>query len=147
MFIKNNPKDKIYIELIDLAFEICEEFVLVVRDDITKADNVEKVLAKLQSSLKEVKQQFKWPGTVYLGERPVFVYYYNTDDHAKEVLKEVSNSLHDWIQPNLPEDLSFIKNSKPWLINTSHEKESYIRTNDEKEINRIQRIKGLEIRL
>ena len=108
-------------------------------------NNVEKVLAKLQSSLKEVKQQFKWPGTVYFGERPVFVYYYNTDDHAKEVLKEVSNSLHDWIHPKLPEDLSFIKNSKPWLINTSHEKESYILTNDEEEINRIQKIKGLEI--
>ncbi|WP_051542204.1 hypothetical protein [Clostridium lundense] len=118
MFIENNPKD-----------------------------NVNNVLETLRPSLKEVKQQSEWPGTIYLGEQPVFVYYYNTDNHAKEVLKQVSNSLHDWLQPNLPEDLSFIKNSKPWLINTSHENGSYILTDDDEEINRIRKINGLIIRL
>ena len=36
MFIETNPKDKIYRDLIDLAFEICEEFILVVRHDISE---------------------------------------------------------------------------------------------------------------
>jgi len=140
-------EDKIYRDLIDLAFEICEEFVLVVRHDISKNDNIYNILWELQYSLKEVKEQFEWPGTIYGGEQPVLVYYYNTDKHAKETLKQASNSLHDWVQPNLPEDLSFIKNHVPWLINTSHEYESYIKTEDEGEINKIIKIKGLRIRL
>ena len=28
MFIESNPKDKVYRDLIDLVFEICDEFVL-----------------------------------------------------------------------------------------------------------------------
>lgn len=47
---------------------------------------------------------------------------------AREILKSVTNSLHSWVHPDLPEDLSFIKDVKPWLINTSHEFESRIIT-------------------
>ncbi|SPF55746.1 conserved hypothetical protein [Candidatus Desulfosporosinus infrequens] len=101
----------------------------------------------MQYSLKEVKEQFEWPGTIYGGKQPVLVYYYDTDKQAKETLKQASNSVHDWVQPNLPEDLSFIKNHVPWLINTSHEYESYIETEDEEEISKIIKIKGLKIRL
>ncbi|MBZ9637768.1 stage III sporulation protein AH [Clostridium sp. FP1] len=147
MFIETNPREKIYRDLIDLAFEVCNEFVLVVRINMDINTNINYVLEKLQPSLKEVKEQFEWPGTIYGGEQPALVYYYNTDNHAKEILKQVSNSLHDWVQPNLPEDLSFIKNHKPWLINTSHEYESYFETKDEEEISKIIKIKGLKVRL
>ena len=68
-------------------------------------------------------------------------------NHAKKILKQASNSLHDWIQPNLPEDLSFIKNHKPWLINTSHEYESYIETEEEYEIDKIIKIEDFKVRL
>ena len=147
MFIETNPTDMTYRDLIDLAFEICDEFILVVRNNLDKTNNLYNVLWELQYSLKEVKEQFEWPGTIYCGEQPVLVYYYDTDNHAKEILKQASNSLHDWVQPNLPEDLSFIKNHVPWLINTSHEYESYIETNDREEIDKISKIKGLKIRL
>lgn len=147
MFIETNPKDMTYRDLIDLACEICDEFVLVVRNDVSKTDNIYNILWELQCSLKEVKEQFEWPGTIYGGEQPVLVYYYNTDNHAKEILKKASYSLHDWVQPNLPEDLSFIKNHVPWLINTSHEHESYIETKDKEEIDKLLKIKGLKIRL
>jgi hypothetical protein len=73
----------------------------------------------------------------------VFKCTVNTDNHANEILKQVSNSLHGWVQPNLPEDLSFIKNHTPWLIDTSHEYESYIENEDEEEIYKILKIKGL----
>lgn len=147
MFIETNPKERIYRDLIDLAFEICNEFVLVIRNDTSINANVNHVLEKLQPSLKEVKEQFEWPGTIYCGEQPALVYYYNTDNHAKEILKQMSNSLHDWVQPNLPEDLSFIKDHKPWLINISHEYESYIVTEDKEEIDKIIKIKGIQVRL
>jgi len=36
----------------------------------------------------------------------------------------------------------YIKNYKTWLINTSHEYESYIETEDDEGINKIRKIKG-----
>ena len=75
------------------------------------------------------------------------VYYYNTDEHAMETIKKVSNSLQDWVHPDLPEDLSFIKHNKNWLTNTSHEHESYILTDDRDEIDKIIKIEGLEVKL
>ena len=107
MFIAGNPKDEVYKDIIDVAFEICDEFILVVRDDIGKTNNINHVLEKLQSSLKEVWKQSEWPGTICCSE--ALVYYYNINNKAKEVLKQVSNSLHEWLQQNLPEDLSFVK--------------------------------------
>ena len=144
MFIETNPKDKVYRDLIDLAFEVCDEFVLVVRDDIFSNQNVDYLLEELSSSIKEIRRQFYWPGT-YCSSMST-VYYYYTDEHAIEVIKKVSNSLHDWVHPDLPEDLSFIKNGTPWLINTSHEFESYIITENKEEIDKITQIKGLNIR-
>ncbi|MBU3144945.1 hypothetical protein [Clostridium sp. CF012] len=63
-----------------------------------------------------------------------------------EIIKKVSNSLHDWVHPDLPEDLSFIKHNKDWLTNTSHEQESYILTDDKEEIDKIIKIEGLKVR-
>lgn len=147
MFITSNPKDKIYRDLMDLAFDICDEFILVVRNDLYFNQNVDYLLEELKSSLKEVKDQYEWPGTFLAGGTPAKVYYYNTDYHSKKILKQVSSSLHDWVEPYLPEDLSFIKNHKPWLINTSHEYESYIETEDEEEIDKIIKIQGLKVRI
>jgi len=141
----HNPKGIVYNELIDLAFEICDEFILVVRNELKLNVNANQVLKKLQPSFKKVKEQFEWPGTMCFGEKPAKVHYYNTDNYAKEILKYESNSLHDWVQPNLPEDLSFIKNNHPWLVNTSHENESYILTENKKEIDKIMKIEGLKV--
>ncbi len=99
MFIENNPENKVYRDLIDLAFDICDEFILVVRRDIDISDNMDNVLEKLKPFLKEVKEQFEWPGTITLCEQPALVYYYSTDNNAKEILKQTSNSLHEWLQP------------------------------------------------
>ncbi|KFN04094.1 hypothetical protein [Bacillus clarus] len=73
------------------------------------------------------------------------MYFYYADDNAKNVLKELSNSLYEWVFPDLPEDLSFFKSGKEWLITCSHEKESFIKTEDKKEIERVLNIPGLKV--
>lgn len=147
MFIENDPKDNAYGDLIDLAFEVCDTFILVVRKSIFFNQNTDYLLEELESSLKEVKEQYEWPGTLLAGGKPAKVYYYNTDINARIIIKTVTNSLHSWVHPDLPEDLSFIKNGTPWLINTSHEFESYINTENKEEIDKITQIKGLNVRL
>jgi hypothetical protein len=98
----------------------------------------------LSGSLIRVKEQSEWPGTILRGDT-AFVNYYWTNDEAKRIIKDVSTSLYFWTHPNLPEDLSFIKHGKPWLINTAHENQCSIETEDEHEITRIIGIRGLKI--
>lgn len=134
-----------YKELIDLAFKYCDEFTLVVRKDIDLNNNAKSVIEKLKSSLKTVKEQSKWPGTSLGMGRTAYVYYYNTDDQVKKIIKEVADSLHSWMQPNLPEDLSFLKNGSEWLINTAHEKDTHIITADKEECEKIKDIEGVRL--
>ncbi|MDQ0163272.1 stage III sporulation protein AH [Aeribacillus alveayuensis] len=141
--IDSNPKDKVYSQLIDLAFEICDEFHLVLRKDMGSLKVVGPILKKLQSSFKEMKEQSEWASTILGDNQTARVYYYFTDENAKKVLKELSDSLYDWVQPHLPEDLSFFKDGKAWLITSSHEKESFIDTQDNYEIKKILSIPGL----
>ncbi|MBU3184889.1 stage III sporulation protein AH [Clostridium estertheticum] len=147
MFIDNDPKDNVYKDLIDLAFEVCDTFILVVRESIFFNQNADYLLEELESSLKEVKEQYEWPGIISAGGKPAKIYYYNTDINARTIIKTVTNSLHSWVQPDLPEDLSFIKNGESWLINVSHEFESCIITENKEEIDKITQIKGLNVRL
>lgn len=41
ILIASNPRDKIYTDLIDLAFQVCDEFILVVRNEMFFNQNVE----------------------------------------------------------------------------------------------------------
>lgn len=147
MFIKSDAKGNVYKSLIDLAFDVCDEFILVVRKDpgLYLNENGISVLERLKGSLKKSKEQSEWVSNKLFGQN-ASVYYYTTDNQARKILKEVSNSLHSWVQPNLPEDLSFIKNGNVWLINNAHEIESYIETDNEEELIRIKSIDGLDIR-
>lgn len=143
--ITSEPKNDVYRCLIDLAFDLCDEFTLVLKNDSYLKDNEESILEKLNDHLIEMKKQSEWPGTI-LGCGFAYVYHYHASLEAREIIKEVSNSLYgSWIWPN-PEDLSFYKSGKPWLVNIAHEKISYILSEDESEIDRITNIKGLKVR-
>lgn len=109
LIIDHNPKDQLYSELIDLAFEICDEFHLVLRKDMGSLKSFDPLLKKLESSLKVMKEQSEWASTILGDNQKAKVYYYYTDENAKNILKESANSLYAWEQPHLPEDLSFSK--------------------------------------
>jgi hypothetical protein len=146
MIITNEPTNQTYQDLLDLAFEICDEFILVVRPYAISNDNARLLLTKLESSLLIIKKQNEWPGTLTRGA-PAKVYYYRVNEESKRIIKEAANSLYSWIPPELPDDLTFYKQGKPWLTNTAHEEQSSIETEDEQEIRRVLTIKGLNIEL
>ena len=142
--IASEPKNDVYRHLIDLAFDLCDRFTLVVYEETKLDDKGKSILEKLNDHLMEMKKQSEWPGTI-LCDQFAYVYYYRASPEAREIIKEVSNSLYSsWIWPL--EDLSFYKNGKPWLVNTAHEKISYILSDDESEIDRIMSIEGLKAR-
>lgn len=90
MFVLYDIKDNLYKNLMDMPFDVCDEFVLVVRKDLDFNDNGKAILEKLDVSLKYMKEQWEWAGTQCFGEFPAEVYYYKTDNHAREIIKEVA---------------------------------------------------------
>ena len=50
-----------------------------------------------------------------------------------------------WEQPELPEDLSFLKDGEIWMATSSHENECYISPTNQSEIKDLQSINGLEL--
>lgn len=147
--IDKNPENETFDALMDLAFDVCNEFHLVLRRDMGNIRALDPILDKLKGSFKEMKLESKWASTMLADGNKAEVYFYHADENAKKVVKELSNSLYEWClsEPNvLPEDLSFFKGDRVWLVNCAHERESYIYTDNGDEIERLKNIKGLKTR-
>ncbi|HFK1461056.1 stage III sporulation protein AH [Bacillus cereus] len=144
IIIDSNPKDQVYVDLLDLAFETCDTFHLVLRKDMGSLDSYDPILKKLELSLIKMRELSEWSSTILGDNQTAKVYFYHANTHAKKILKELSNSLYSWEQPDLPEDLSFFKKGEKWLVSCSHEQESFINTHDKNEIKKVFDIVGLK---
>jgi len=138
------PKGKTYKELLDVAFSICDECILVDRDQHELTEDVESFLQKIKPYIKEIKKQDEWPGTTLVGHY-ADVYYFDCTQELKEVLLSKSEHLYEWLDPKLFEDLCFFKDSNPWLVTIAHEGLGFIMTEDQMEIERVREIKGIEL--
>ncbi len=97
-------------------------------------DNAKLVLKELEPYIQQINEKDKCPGTKLLGHTAV-VHYYTLNNESKEILKKHAEGLYSWVQPDLPEDLSFLKqDGTSWLINTAHESFSHVDSNNNDEI-------------
>jgi len=147
--IEEKPENEVYDALMDLAFETCDVFHLVLRRDMGNIRALDPILEKLKSSFIEMRLESEWASTRLEDHNKAEVYFYHTDENAKRVIKELSNSLYDWClsEPRmLPEDLSFFNDGSVWLVNCAHERESHISINNVGEIEKLKSIKGLYVR-
>lgn len=143
----SNPKDKSYRELLDLMFDLADTFILVERDGMVRNDTVSLFLEEISSYKIVTKDQSAFAGT-WLGEGLTEkVHYYKICKETKEILLNHSNSLYDWVYPNLPEDLSFIVKDNYLLVNISHESYGGLFIYDSSMFEKITAIDGLEVEI
>ncbi len=116
-----NPSGSAYSQLIELMFSLSDCFILAERLDVNKDNKLIDTLQALKKFELSTKYQRSWAGTKTLGF-PAKIHYYKVCDETKEVLINTANSLYEWVQPLLPEDLSFISENRYIMITTSHEK-------------------------
>lgn len=144
ILLQKNPSGKTYNDLIDLCFDICDQFHLVLRKDMGSLKSFDKFLNKIDSALVTMKEESEWASTILDEGQTAKVYYYHTkDENVKRIIKETVNSLYEWEMPNHPEDLSFFKDGEVWLATSSHERECYIFPKGE-EVGRIMNINGID---
>lgn len=143
--LQKNPKGKTYQDLIDVCFEVCDQFHLVLRKDMGPLKGFDDFLKKIEPALLTMKEESEWASTILGDGQTAFVYYYHTkNDDVKQVIKHAVLSLYDWEMPHFPEDLSFFKGEEVWLSTSSHEGECYLFPNGADAIEKVLNIKGIE---
>jgi hypothetical protein len=72
----------------------------------------------------------EWFGTKLLGDK-AWVYTFRLCPEAITLVAEASLALFSWLQPDLPEDLCFVRfDGTPWLVSISHERDGYFLISD-----------------
>jgi len=124
--IAEEPRGEVYHKLIDISLSFCDTGVLVVRDTIRLGETGAQVLEALRAFVRSQSRKSSWPGTVLEGNLAT-VYRFRLCEDSIRILKDCVDSLYDWQQPDLPEDLCLIRpDESPWLVSTAHEGDSYL---------------------
>jgi len=142
--ILEEPVSHTYKQLVTLAFAICDQFILVERDQLAVNENGKRLMDELTPYVKEVKKQDEWPGTRLL-DHYANVYYFACVPELERIVLERADSLYQWVWPERLEDLCFFKQGMPWLITSAHEQIGWIKTTVWEEILQIREVEGIMI--
>ncbi|MBD0384656.1 leucine-rich repeat domain-containing protein [Paenibacillus sedimenti] len=161
MRMYTDPKGEAYEQVIDLAIRKSECFVLgekiwnpadVVRGNYTsvlealepylvktiviQGDNMDEVI-QIRNTYRS--HAFYTAGTYY---------FYRCCEESGNLLKQMANRLSDWIYPNLPEDLCFLKEGGgDYLYSVVHEHMYGMEVTEEEAIELMDQITGLFLEL
>jgi hypothetical protein len=113
--------DDDYRRLICCMSECAALVQVVVRDDISLSEAAQALLSELQLHGAAVRRVTEWPGTQLLQGEASLVQL-RTSSASAELVSHAAKSLYAWVQPNLPEDLAFLRlDGSPMLFVTAHE--------------------------
>ena len=120
IYIKKTPKDNIYFQLIDLMFDLSDSFILVERPEMDTSENFTRIMSELSGYLIKMQNQTSFAQTSIMNSFAK-VYYFKICEETKAILLKYSNSLYDWVQPNLPENICFSSNGRYLLTSKTQE--------------------------
>ncbi len=126
------PRGEAYRQLLDFCHARCARVSLVVREMQWLSDAGVEILERLRPHQISVNELSEWPGTKLLADT-ASVYQYQASPRLLPSLRSAASGLYDWVHPERPEDLCFIrKDGTPMLVSISHERDAYLElTSDE----------------
>jgi hypothetical protein len=130
-WLKFEPTGALYKHLIRTA--VLEAHVAyVVLPDGTMNPSVQNALEKLNVDEIGRKTVKEWPGTRLLGTKAAMLIEYRCTRSVARVLTSLATGLYDWLAPDLPEDLGFVRtDGSVWLASTSHERCAFLELSSE----------------
>lgn len=119
--IAREPAGERYRSLIDAGLRYGESLLLVVRNRDPLEQRGAELLTQMQPYLIEVSQEYEWPGTLLYADTAT-VYRFKFNFASAQVLKDATDRLYNWVQPDLPEDLCILRaDGSTWLVTITHE--------------------------
>lgn len=129
--LKINIEKGEYAGVLEFALSYCDSFLLVVRNEIALSVSGKMALDALSPFRISDSMESEWPGTRLHG-LTARVLRYRFDRESRKVLLHLSENFASWEQPDRPEDLCLIRESRePLLVSTVHEKDVYLVLSDE----------------
>jgi hypothetical protein len=123
--LEAEPSLDVYHGLIDFALEHCSLILLVLRPEMELTEVGQEVLGSLDPYIEETVKSTLWPGTEIFGTQ-ADVCYFRLEAGSAQVLRKATDHLFGWCQPDLPEDLCFLREDRtPWLVTIAHEHDGY----------------------
>ncbi|WP_080848968.1 hypothetical protein [Cytobacillus gottheilii] len=101
------------------------------------------ILAQFKPYTLQTYKTKKWANTITKGPAAT-VYVIEANRDTCKLLQQSANTLYDWVAPNLPEDLTFLKNNFEWFSCTTHEEFGGFSIRSEYYRNLLDQITGLE---
>jgi hypothetical protein len=120
------PRDHIYRCLLQEAVNQASTAYLLVRGSLDLSTNARDCLERLEPYLISDDVVSEWPGTTLFGDRARMLMY-KTSTPLLRILESRADGLYEWTQPNLPEDLGFLRtDGSVWLASTAHEADAWL---------------------
>lgn len=120
------PHDGALAELITFCADRSKEVLLVVREKDWLTDSARRFLSEVSPWLISQEQSSEWPGTCLISAT-ASISKFSITPHFMSILREHVTRLYQWQQPDLPEDLCFIRqDGTPLLVTITHEHDAYM---------------------
>ena len=133
--------------LLNVAFDYCDEFLLVTLPLNPLRQSAMGILHRLSPFLLSRDQRSEWPGTKLWGHTAM-VYRFQLASYTKEILLAAAAGPYSWLQPELPEDLCFLRPAgTPWLVTIAHERDGYLDLSPEERTAINRRVPNLSVQL
>jgi hypothetical protein len=121
------PRDDLYGRLLEAALTQAKTLGLIVQKRRTYPSSAIEVLDRLSPYLIEKRNVTEWPGTRLVPGYVEELRIYRYDSAVKHFLEFVADGLFDWQNPDLPDDLHFLRSDEStWLGSIAHESDAWL---------------------
>lgn len=124
-YLPIEPVGVTYQRLLAHMFVAATQVSCVLRDQLGVSENCRLFLSNCHNSLIEEKVVSQWPGTELLDSK-ARIYLFHPTVSLRAAFQLATSSLYGWLQPDLPEDVTFYRQfDVPLMVSISHEKFCY----------------------
>lgn len=117
--------DKAYDALLTAALERGGFCCLAQRAD--SSESCVRWLESQRESLESSVETMRWPGTIVHDEsQAAILHTFRVSEDFVRALRRAASSVFDWLGPDLPEDLCFLRHDgRPWFVSIAHEEDAF----------------------
>ena len=124
--IETEPRGDVLTSLLAFCASRSTTALLVIREKDWLNNTARRVLSELEPHLLSKEESSEWPGTRLLSETATVLRYSVTPGFVS-VLRNQTDALYQWQQPERPEDLCFLRQDGTTLLVTiTHESDAYL---------------------